>query len=728
MNRAFAPSILLLAAAGLFSCSPERSTQAPPQAQAEASNPIQAAGHPAPAQPTPPFIPETTTRKNLAVYFSVGQGDRPFDWELQRKTCRYLYRVTRAAIQQARDSEGVPSQLESSCLSLSPDSGAAIPPEQEMESARASLDFDYHIQLVTLASGQWKLRIENWRALDAADPVASEWTIKATKRQGLLNVSDEEKKSLIEGRIQTFFAYALNEKAFKDYFLEKAVRDSKTVDINAAGNYTDRTQPSRPEIPFEEAYARYLGESPKNGHLLRAATEISAFLGFGAVFYLIKGGAHGNNIQRPTAWEGIQSKFTSFDLYRADNNSLYFNALHAVSGLWFYGAARGSDYGHFESFLFTLAASSMWEYIVEAREVMSIPDQIATGYGGTILGSVVHEFGKFFARSDDNVVTKTLRTIFGSPEAFNRALYHNGPPKAEELDRWGFPTDVWHQFSLEVATRADGTAGNLSASGKLIPIAEYMKEGEFSKFLTDAPYSELGLEATLGPEGMGYFRFFVKNALLAYFKQNLKMTQGKDLQGYSFFIGLSSGFEVETNLIDELPGQPGGIFHDHWASIHVLGTTLDVTAQIQGTTVHAIVDVFGDLAQIRAIALDQYKATRPWDGVKSILRKRGDYYGYGLAGQSKLIVSRGRVEVAAELRYINLNSIEGIDQEQSTLTNDFHSKDIRVTRTYSTSYALVKDQILLQLVYRDRTFSGWMQDVFERKRKSELFIGLRFLF
>lgn len=62
----------------------------------------------------------------------------------------------------------------------------------------------------------------------------------------------------------------------------------------------------------------------------------------------------------------------------------------------YYELARSNNLPWWNSLLYSVGGSLYWEYIVEWREVISISDNITTGFGGYILGILVSNWPLLF--------------------------------------------------------------------------------------------------------------------------------------------------------------------------------------------------------------------------------------------------------------------------------------------------------------------------------------------
>jgi len=230
------------------------------------------------------------------------------------------------------------------------------------------------------------------------------------------------------------------------HVLNLAVR-SRTTDVNSV---ILEDVASRPEVTgFTVAFAPSGGDDAIPGYSMtmnigpsrqhyfwRTFAELMVLNSFGLFNYFA--------IQREdnmVDWEyqpnreGFKKKMT--DGWSLDTNNFRTNSLyHIYSGVIYYQAARSNYYGPWGSFVWTLAASSFWEYIGEYREQVSTNDQIFTPMGGVIFGEGLRQLGLWAERSMPRGFTRGLVCFVLDPmRIINR-----------RLDRW-----VGDSFTVNVS-------------------------------------------------------------------------------------------------------------------------------------------------------------------------------------------------------------------------------------------------------------------------------------
>jgi hypothetical protein len=135
--------------------------------------------------------------------------------------------------------------------------------------------------------------------------------------------------------------------------------------------------------------------------------------------------------------ETIKNNFKTGFKYDRDNFKINQSA-HPYHGGLFFDAARSNGYGYWESGLFTLAGSLVWECCME-NDPPSINDLINTTLGGMTRGEVAHRMSAMILDNTSTGVSRIFReigaAILNPVGAFNRLL------RGETLREAGNPDD-----------------------------------------------------------------------------------------------------------------------------------------------------------------------------------------------------------------------------------------------------------------------------------------------
>lgn len=133
------------------------------------------------------------------------------------------------------------------------------------------------------------------------------------------------------------------------------------------------------QVPPDSADVAYYGRR----HFWRAAAEVGGFnIGLWAFDRFVQNGDYAH-----VTLNSIKENFKHG--FKWDNDQLGTNTfLHPYNGSLYYGAARANGFNFWQSELFAIGGSAMWELFMEC-EYPSTNDIIATPIGGAVLGEVL---------------------------------------------------------------------------------------------------------------------------------------------------------------------------------------------------------------------------------------------------------------------------------------------------------------------------------------------------
>lgn len=511
-----------------------------------------------------------------------------------------------------------------------------------------------------------RIAVENRRTpFDSLEPSRVAWTIPP-----LLEV---QRNQALRRHVQQFITFEQEKNRIKHLLLLEAIGDSQAVALRKDGKlFSNETGKM---ITPEQAFETFSNESPTHRQYLVAGLEIAALLGVGAYNY------HFVQLERMKKdWDfgpDWTNRFFTTNQIRFDDNGFMINRDHALAGATYYAAARTNQLSSMESFLASFAASAVWEYLIENREVVSINDMIVTPVGGMVVGESLYQLGHFFARGGDHPVNSVLKYTVGAVETINHWL--NGTkPKVAPVDGFGFPTDVWHNFDFFVgyerksksnsADSVDATVLGMEVEIVNSPI--YGKAGSSKGKVNDTIYTRLYLDSSVVGTDVSAI---AKTVLAGYFAQDVKVTEEERLHGYSIFIGPAVGGEYWNKAPAGAAGlgSPGT---DFAAVVNVVGGTLDVTSYMKnGVKVRFSIDIFGDFALMHAFAMDEYTSNHSDVGFKSVLRNNY-YYGWGVSTAGRAEAEYLNLFAGGEVRSHFVDSIEGKDR-YGDVPNDVKSSD-----------------------------------------------------
>ena len=150
------------------------------------------------------------------------------------------------------------------------------------------------------------------------------------------------------------------------------------------------------------------------GKFWRTAGEITALNVIGEIDYYMKLDSNTDDWEYQPTFKGFSQKIADGPEFDANNFSTNV-AGHIYSGSLYYTSARTNGYSFFESSLFALGGSLMWEYLGEYKERASTNDMIFTTMGGALLGESLTQTSLFVERNFRQSLTRDVVVFLLSP-------------------------------------------------------------------------------------------------------------------------------------------------------------------------------------------------------------------------------------------------------------------------------------------------------------------------
>jgi hypothetical protein len=162
-------------------------------------------------------------------------------------------------------------------------------------------------------------------------------------------------------------------------------------------------------------------ESGRNKSYAIPALEVPAFIvGLNGVNRLL----FPDSSDYDVTWDSIERNLTTWPEFDKDPFSV--NQLgHPYQGGIYYGLARSAGLGYWESLLYTLAGSYLWETAGETTRP-SINDHVSTGIGGTFVGEALFRMSSLLLEGGGDTPgfwRELGAALISPPTALNRHLF-----------------------------------------------------------------------------------------------------------------------------------------------------------------------------------------------------------------------------------------------------------------------------------------------------------------
>jgi hypothetical protein len=422
----------------------------------------------------------------------------------------------------------------------------------------------------------------------------------------------------------------------------------------------------------EETFT-YARETSNRNRYLRTAIDTAVVLGLTSLYYWGTK-TFSSDFDYDVSFETLRKKFSG-EAIRFDDNTFNTNSVpgHSLAGAAYYLMARNNNLSRLESFLWTFATSTIYEFFVELPEVASINDIVTTPLAGATIGEASYEFGRYFrcSKNKNTLPNKILAAIMDPIALVNSLVWRDVPYNLSDAEcHYNTIHNEFNIFTgMSVVYHENTDRFNpgfvLGFYGKLYLFPRYGKASDLTEFINNTVLTEMALEAVVTDTSVDSFRFFAKTVWAAYHRQKIARDPEGDATGYSFFAGLASAFEQTQYRTGE--------FDDWIGAVHVLGPAMELTFFHKNGYSRLGLDTFGDFAMVRSFAFDKYKKNHSLNGIKSVLQEENYYYAFGVTVHPKIEIQHGLYRLLIYYKYAHYDSIEGLDRIKTS--NDFHLVD-----------------------------------------------------
>ena len=406
----------------------------------------------------------------------------------------------------------------------------------------------------------------------------------------------------------------------------------------------------------------------------RALVEEAIALSAGAVWYWLTPTRQLADWDFPS-WE----QRVTFEAWRFDNNTFATNYLwHAFGGTEFHLMGRSNGLPLATSAALGFGTSFIWEYLLEFREKVSINDVLYTTGSGVAAGEFAHWLGRYLTSSPrpGHPARVAARWTLGHMYALHAALDGGSPqPAGAGTDALGFTKDIWHRFSVSaggVVARSDGvrsagargttTAAQVRIEGDLAALPGYLAPGRWSRSFRDGNLTHVRYRGTFDGEDIDT-DFTADTALVGAHTQHIR----SDGTGEATSIGAGIAFRYRRERL--------GSFTDRLGLLHLGNLSIDQRIFGDGYRLTATLRLAADFAGLESAAYPLWKRDHPEAVEKTILRKQGYYYGWGLSGRLGVELEVPPMTLGAAVLAGRYDSQEGLDRSQQDVTADVDAHD-----------------------------------------------------
>ncbi len=402
--------------------------------------------------------------------------------------------------------------------------------------------------------------------------------------------------------------------------------------------------------------------------------ELGLALGAGAAWYVIDD----RNVldwDKPSLKERLNG-----EAWRFDNNGFAINFIfHPLSGAAFHALARSNELGFWSSSATSLIGSTLWEYVIEFNEKVSINDMMVTPGAGMLIGEFAHKLGVYLNASPSSSVGQdVLRWTFGPSVSLNDAL--NDRARHQQ---------PWHDFSLQYQLGwlqagphipSSHAIHHLRFHGTLVSLPGYRARGALTRWFWSGEVSRLELDLMQARGGLdGHLS--AENLLAGWHHQQLESPRS----GLAVTAGVNLGYRYRNS-------QAQG-FDDRQGALQFPGPGIDLFVGADGITAELRARASFDFAGISSLAAPGWLREHAGDQqvrTKTIIERERYFYGWGPSASLTLRLRAGPVWVEGRAHHSSYDSAEGLDRTQERITHDADFDEITTEYEYLFGLAMVR--------------------------------------
>lgn len=403
--------------------------------------------------------------------------------------------------------------------------------------------------------------------------------------------------------------------------------------------------------PPPDAYATFLYRRPAERYHFRAALEEVALFGAGLVQYFSNQSGNARDwaldFTGDSLKKKVEAKAIDFDTNKFDTNWV----THPAAGWLYYVAARGNRLSLLESSLFTVAGSTLWEFIGEYREEASINDMIVTPMTGIVVGEALTQLGASFERDCGGAPSQIVAAFFGTSK-WAHDLVDGAEPWCPPPEQRG-----WREVRVGAAVGATWASGDRDTAwvdervdlrSRVVHAPRHRVPGDTELWLHDANVSQIDL-TLVASEGI-----FVDGHLVAmisplgYYVNHTRANAGGSWSGSGFYLGPSLAFDYQVHVEDRRHAERAG---DKIAQVSPAGLTWEDWVYFGPVRVRGSMDVAAQFASVTAVALDDWRQRHPDPkSLPAVTRSERYYYALGATLAPGLEVAVGAARLSGDAR------------------------------------------------------------------------------
>jgi len=417
-----------------------------------------------------------------------------------------------------------------------------------------------------------------------------------------------------------------------------------------------------------EASYTFEYRTPREKYYLRPILEELGLLGLGLAYYFQQHEANAVDWDLDYSWDSFEQKLDG-RAYAFDTNHFNTNFVtHPVAGMLYYLAARGNRLSVLESLGYSFASSTLWEFLGEFRERVSVNDLFTTPLTGFILGEATTQLGAFFDRSCPTDANRILGSVFAPSKSVHDAIDGVSPRRDRICDKRGLSAIGGHRFDLSVseavvwrdtAARDDPPTGELRGTlrAEIKHFETLGREGSGWLSFSDGNWALLSTELAGSKDGLTDFDLIAHSAPAGLHYRDLVGLRGGGVRGSEVVLGFLAGAEYNMHQYRASAAKP-----DRWFVLNVPAARIAWTLHRGRNGFDLQLDAGAALGAASTFALSNYLGEHTDAELPTVTRVQGYSYGLGfsLAPSAKLRLDG--TEIGLDARSDRLFALRRLDR------------------------------------------------------------------
>jgi hypothetical protein len=448
----------------------------------------------------------------------------------------------------------------------------------------------------------------------------------------------------------------------------RAVRFACGLAVGCTSIVSDPRSLSAQPVPEREESRAFEYTTRWEKHYFRPIVEEFALLGLGLAQYFIQRDANSIDWDLDYDWPSFRAKLVG-DAYAFDTNKFDTNFVTHPAGGWaYYVAARGNRLNVLESLGYTFASSTVWEFLAEFREQVSVNDFFVTPLAGFALGESTTQLGAFFDRSCPSFGTKLLGTLLGPSKTAHDAVDGLTPLRDRTCDARGLSTRGGHRFRLwsgaaTVWSDAYDAASSEMRVGLNTAVTHLDSLGAPGRGWTgfsDGNVASLDVTTAIGAGRLTDFRIAARTVPAGVHYRNLRSKRAGS-SGSEALLGVLVGTEYSQHRYRRPAGKLDRVF-----VLDVPAATLQYIHHRGSHGLEFGLDAGGALAGVDSFALREYLELHSDDELASTTRLRGYSHAFGFSLAPRVRIRLNGAEFGLDGRADRFYGLRVLDRLRSS--------------------------------------------------------------